>query len=248
MHYTEEQAKQLKRLEIAEIVLNNDAYLQSPDFLELTENAEIPEGYKRCGRCHQILKFYLFNVNNNAKNKCTGNCKQCQKNTAQLSYERTKHKRDYKQYYEQNKERKQEVGRQYYQKNKETILEKQKKYNNSKVGKKVMRKAHKKRRQLLATNKGIKYERDWVIDRDRVGEHPICYLCGESITVLKNLQLDHVVPVVLGGSDCFTNIACTHTLCNLRKEKDARNLSAQQVEEVIKKAEKYVDSHPELFS
>ena len=243
------------RLKLAGVELSPQGiqeYLKKPDSLgEFQEGMDVPDGYKRCGRCKYILKFHLFNVNNSSKNKCTGNCKACQKSTAAASYERTKGKRDYKAYYADNKERKQAHGRAYYDKNKELILAKQKDYHQTKEGRKVMKKSHSKRRKLLANNKGIPYQREWVIDRDRDGcaeQFPTCYLCGDPIKHAREIQLDHVVPVVLGGKDCFTNIACTHELCNLRKEKDARKLSVAQVEYIIEKAERYIDEHPEIFS
>ncbi len=227
-----------------------EEYLSKPDTLGITDMKleEIPIGYKRCGGCKEVKKYYMFNVSNSAKNKCTGNCKACQKKSAAASYERNKAKRDYKKYYAENKERKQEHSRAYYAKNKEEILDKQKKYHGSKKGKKVMRKAHAKRRKLLAENKGIPYKREWVIDRDKLNKAiPICYLCEKPIEDETDIHMDHVIPVVMGGKDCFTNVACTHMTCNLTKEKDARNLSTEQVETIISRAEQYMDMHPELF-
>lgn len=246
------QEKQLSRLHLANIALSpkqKQEYLESPDDLGVAqEGQEIPLGYKRCGKCKHILKLYLYNINNASKNKCTGNCKACQKATAAISYEKNKHKRNYKQYYEEHKEIKLAHSRNYYQKNKEVLLNKHAEYRKSKAGQKVMKRAHKKRQVLLTQNRGINYKREWVIDRDKLGqEYPICYLCGEPITAERGLQLDHVIPVALGGKDCFTNIACTHELCNLRKPKDARTMSVEQVETVLKRAEEYIDAHPELF-
>lgn len=250
--WTEEQKIQIERLEIAGITLEGDDlinYLNGPDDLgEFREDMEIPLGYKKCGGCKRVLKFYLFNKNNGSKNKCTGNCKACQKASAAKSYERTKHKRDYKKYYAENKERKQEHSKRYYEEHKEEIRSKQKEYHSSKQGKKVMKRAHKKRRKLLAANKGVPYQREWVIDRDKMGgEHPICYICKEPIKFERDIQIDHLVPVVLGGKDCFTNVGCTHTLCNLRRPKDARDLAISVIEEIMERAERYIDEHPELF-
>lgn len=244
--------KQLERLDIAGIVLSEEgkkAYLAKPDDLgEYRDDMDIPDGFKRCGGCKHVMKFYLFNINNASKNKCTGNCKACQKKSASKSYEKTKGNRDYKAYYEQNKERKQEHSRKYYQKNKDKILEQQKNYHRTSKGKKVMRKSHAKRRKLLANNKGIPYKREYVIDRDKLGgEYPICYLCGKPIIHDRELHLDHIVAIVLGGKDCFTNVSCTHELCNLRKTKDCREISVEQVETIIERSEKYIDEHPELF-
>ncbi len=243
---------QIERLQKAGINLSEkelQKYLEMPDDLGIyQEGMEIPVGFKRCGGCKHVKKFYLFNVNNSAKNKCTGNCKECQKKSAKKSYEKTKDKRDYKKYYRENVERKREHGRKYYELHKEEILAKQKEYRQTAAGRKVMRKAHRKRRRILSKYKGIPYKREWVIDRDKMnGEYPICYLCDKPITNMDDLHLDHVIPIALKGKDCFTNVAVVHKECNLRKEKDARNLKPEQIEEIIARTEKYIDDHPELF-
>ena len=78
---------------------------------------------------------------------------------------------------------------------------------------------------------------------------PVCYLCGKEIEDIsgQGLHLDHVISVNNGGKDCFTNIACTHKECNLRKEKDDRNLEADQVSAIIERSEAFIEAHPDLF-
>lgn len=245
---------QIERLQMAGVSLNESElsnYLEMEDVLPIEnkeEDIEVPPGFKRCGGCKEIKKLYMFNKNNATKDKATGNCKACQKKAAAASYKRNKHKLNYKKYYRENKERKLAHSKKYYEKNKEEVLAKQKEYHQSAKGKKVMRKAHTKRRKLMRQNKGIPYQRDWVIDRDKLGgKDPICYLCNETITELADIHLDHVVPVVIGGLDCFSNVACTHEKCNLTREKDARNLTPKQIDAIVERAEEYIDDHPELF-
>lgn len=246
---TELELAQLARLELAGVsVPDAHAYVEGPDSLgKYCDGMPIPEGYKKCGGCDKVLKFYLYNVNNAAKTRCTGNCKACQKESAAKSYAKTKSKRDYKGYYQANKEMKQLHHKKYYEANKDKINAKQKEYNSSKRGKKVMLEAHARRRNTLKNNKGVPYKREWVIDRDTVNGLPECYLCGEPIKFEREIHMDHVVPVVLRGKDCFTNVACTHDFCNLRREKDARKLSIQSIELIIERSEAYMDAHPELF-
>lgn len=111
-----------------------------------------------------------------------------------------------------------------------------------------MTKAHAKRNQSLKDNVGIPYTREIVIDRDRQGgPDPICYLCGEPITGTQMIHLDHVVPVVMGGRDCFTNVACVHDTCNLRKSKDAREVTVEQVTLLEKLSDSYMEAHQDLF-
>lgn len=208
----------------------------------------IPEGYKRCTKCGMVKKIDLFNRNSQSKDGLTTQCKECQKSNAHKSYAKNKHKRSYKKYYQEHKEDKQAQSRQYYQEHKEEMSIKHAKYRNTAKGKKVMHSAHTKRAKSIKENTGIPYTREMVIDRDcQGGPKPICYLCDKVIDDPGTIQLDHVIPIVIGGKDCFTNIACTHAKCNLSKSKDGREISVDQVEGVIRLSEYYVDTHQELF-
>jgi hypothetical protein len=222
-------------------------YLKMPDELPKgTSNA--PTGYKCCTKCSTVKKIYLFNRNSQAKDGCTTQCKECQKKNAHKSYAKNKHKRNYKKYYQEHKESKQAQSRQYYQEHKEEMAAKHAKYRATHKGKKAMHKAHAKRARALKENTGIPYTREMIIERDcRGGTNPICYLCGELINDPGIIQLDHVIPVVMGGKDCFTNIACTHEKCNLSKSKDGREITTEQVEGIIQLSEVYADEHQDLF-
>lgn len=246
----------IARVELAGITLTaeqSQEYSTKPDNLgEVAKGVEVAVGFKRCGRCGCAKKFYLFNKNAGSKTNTSGNCKECQKGTAAKSYSKTKKNRNYKKYYQENKEVKQAHARKYYVENKDTIKEKHKAYLATNKGKRVMKRAHSKRRKALAENKGIPYTRAMVIERDGVflgHEHPICYLCSQSITDTSGtgLHLDHVVPVVTGGLDCFSNIASVHSDCNLKREKDARELTPEQIALILELAEAYMDAHPEKF-
>jgi len=249
----EEQIERLKDAGIELVTGAASEYYVSPDDLgEVEKGAVLPIGYKRCGKCGVAKKFYLFNKNSSSKTNTSGSCKECQKANAAKSYKKTKQRRNYKKYYQENKELKQAHARRYYQENKEVVTAKHKEYLQTKAGKKVMSRAHAKRHKALAENKGIPYTREMVIHRD--GEfnnaaYPVCYLCGNTIDDIsgRSLHIDHVVPVVQGGLDCFTNVASTHNSCNLTREKDARELTVEQVERVKSLAHAYIDAHPELF-
>lgn len=251
---TQQREEQKARLILASINMDLDSlreYWDAADDLgERASGEAVPVGYKRCGGCGHVKKLYLFNKNSASKTCTTGTCKECQRKAAAKSYAKTKKKRNYKKYYQANKEAKQERARKYYAENKEIINAKHRQYLQTSKGKKVMQKAHAKRAEAIANNKGIPYTRELVLDRDRQGqEYPICYLCGQPITDTSGAacHIDHVISIGNGGLDCFTNVAAVHHLCNLTKEKDDRNLSAEQVEGVIKLAEAYIEAHPEKF-
>lgn len=226
-------------------------YLALQDDLgEFKEGMSMPDGYKKCGKCNHVMKFYLFNRNSGAKTNTTGNCKACQKQSASKSYEKTKHRRNYKKYYQEHREQKQAHSQKYYNTHKEALTEKHKQYHTSAKGRKVMQKAHAKRRALMQANQGIPWTREDVIDRDKQGKQfPICYYCGKPIkdTSGAKCHMDHVIPVALEGKDCFTNVASLHDQCNLTKKKDGSDITAAMISRVVKLAEDYIDEHPEKF-
>lgn len=72
----------------------------------------------------------------------------------------------------------------------------------------------------------VKNTKKWkAIGRDN-GNRLECHLCNREIdTTVKwpdpySLEIDHLVPVVLGGSDEFTNTAPAHLRCNRLKGRD----------------------------
>lgn len=238
---------QLERLKDANVILTDQEqakYVKDKDVLEDVTVA--PKGYKRCTKCNLVKKLYLFNRNSQSKDNCTSQCKECQKKNAHKSYAKNKSKRDYKQYYQENKEAKQQQSRQYYLNHKEEMRAKHAAYRVTTKGKKAMTRAHTKRAKLLKKNTGIPYTREMVIERDcQGGTEPICYLCNQPITGA--IHLDHVIPVVMGGKDCFTNIACVHDICNLSKSKDGREITTEQVEFINRLSEDYMEAHHDLF-
>lgn len=247
--------QQIARLNEGGIALAGDEleeYLTSPDILTLedVDRIGIPAGYKQCGKCKTVKKFHLFNRNSSTRNCCTGNCKECQRITAQVSYTKTKDSRDYKKYYAENKEMKRSHSKKYYANNREKLLAKQREYRQTEQGKESMNRSHNQRKKVMKARRGIPYTREIIIDRDSVflgNEHPICCLCGELITNPAEIHMEHLVSIAIGGPDCFTNVGCAHQLCNLRKSKDARELTVEQVEAVEKRAEAYISAHPEIF-
>lgn len=57
---------------------------------------------------------------------------------------------------------------------------------------------------------------------DVIAEHgPTCYLCGDTVdldaTGDQHAELDHVVPVYLGGTNAIANLRPVHRVCNKRK-------------------------------
>lgn len=222
-----------------------DAYIAAADELPGDTDISLHEGYKLCKKCDTVKKVYLFNKDNKNKNGCSGSCKECQRASAKASYKRTKKKRKHKEAYQKNKEYRQQHAREYYKKNKEACDIRHKEYLKTKKGKKVMQKARAKRTDLMNNNKGVEYTRDDVFIRD----NGICWICGKPVENNSDYHVEHVVPISMGGADCFTNVAVAHAECNLKKTKDAREFDAYELEEVLKGIEartiKYLENtHP----
>lgn len=225
-------------------------YISKPDSLGINEELEVPQGFKRCGRCRHIKKYHLFNKNNSSKEGCSGACKECQKESAKKSYKKTKSKKNYKAYYQANKEKKLAHSKEYYAQNKERLNAQHAKYVQSKKGKEVMKRAREKRALGLA-NTGIPYtpaqvwERDCML-ADAMG-YPICYLCGEPMIEQKKCHIDHVVGINIGGLNSFENVAYVHDKCNLTKSKDCREVTTDMSDQIKHLTEVYIAEHEEDF-
>lgn len=73
------------------------------------------------------------------------------------------------------------------------------------------RKQRNLRRSQLVTDPVISYRR--IVERD--GWH--CYICSNPINNIRDLEFDHVVPVVKGGVHEEYNLSPTHASCNNSK-------------------------------
>lgn len=45
----------------------------------------------------------------------------------------------------------------------------------------------------------------------------VCYICGEPFEKMKDITLDHHVPVSKGGDNSLTNLRLAHSNCNQLK-------------------------------
>jgi hypothetical protein len=249
--------EQIKRLQEGNVHLTPEAltkYLNAPDVIkwDTSKQGNLPAGYRFCSKCLQVKKYYLFNRDKRRECNCTVTCKECQKEVVKLSNKKVIEETGvsrYKKYYHKNKERLKLAHRKYYEKNKEKILQHHKEYASSKQGKRIEKKAHKKRKLNMIKNAGIPYTRELVIQRDtEAGEGTLyCYICGKPILKGETIHLDHLIPVVKGGLDCFTNIVCVHEICNLSKSKDGLSVSAAMINNLHDMSEIFIDEHLKEF-
>lgn len=59
-----------------------------------------------------------------------------------------------------------------------------------------------------------KVDRQAIIERDR----SLCGVCGQ-VVAPKDIHLDHIVPLYLGGTHTADNLRVTHRLCNLSRKR-----------------------------
>lgn len=197
------------------------------DLGKMPKDTKIPVGYKWCSGCQHVKVIELFNNDKSTKDGKTRQCKACQKARARANYKKTKSSKYHQKYYKARREKLLDRHKDYYANNKEDILSKQAKYRNTKKGKAVMKKAHDKRKELIANNKGTPYTRWEIIERDSDDNGTtICQICHKPIENLSDIHIDHIIPIAQGGLDCKENVRAVHVTCNLSRPRDGRDLNA----------------------
>jgi len=153
-------------------------------------------------------------------------CKLCERATSKKSYQKRKKQRRERKYYEANKEKVRERSHKRYEENKEMILAQSSEYR--KENKEVWRQADVRRRERLKKAEKAPYTRTEIIERDSEDGIPICQICMKPVTMMADLQIDHIVPLQAGGSDTPENVRVAHANCNRRRPKDGSDITSIQ--------------------
>lgn len=160
----------------------------------------------------------------------TYTCKTCEAARARESYRLRKDKVTQRRKNETPLEREArlEYHRERYRVVREEKLKYDAEYRKTDAGKKVMAKAHKKRRKQMAKNTakqgGKDYQKWQVIERDTEDGILICQACKEPIEDLRDLHVDHIIPILEGGPDILANVRCVHRSCNVSRPRDGRDI------------------------
>lgn len=152
-------------------------------------------------------------------------CKTCERATATKSYKRRKAAAASKKRYQANRENNIERSKAYYLANKDTILGQQAIYRQERP--EVWKKSGAVRRTRLRSANGgsAPYTRSEIIARDSgLDGVPICQICFTPVHLQEELQLDHVVPVAMGGANTAKNVRVAHKACNAARPKDGRDI------------------------
>lgn len=119
---------------------------------------------------------------------------------------------DRRAYYRASYNRNIESVRQYYQDNKPKYRERERRYRQEHPGVYQSKDMRRRARKIGAIHERI--NRDEIIARDA----GICHLCGASPTG-RSLTLDHVIPLVRGGTHTSDNLKVACRSCNSRKQR-----------------------------
>ena len=149
-----------------------------------------------------------------------------------------------KEYYKRTKEKQLKNSKEYYKSNKEIILKKSKEYySENKESKKRYVKNYKKTSngKIIHINSNAKRrtrEKNGNVTKeeimDLINKTNKCPLCGIELTE-NNRQLDHIIPLNIGGEHTIKNIRFICKNCNLHRPKDGRDIFSDKTlsEEII---------------
>ena len=167
-----------------------------------------------------------FNKRKASADGHTYTCKVCEKASAKASYHRRKKMGKLEMTPEEHAMKKQ-FYRDYYQENKDRKKKYDKQYQQTEAGKKAMKEGHSRRRERIKKQKGEPYQRWEVIERDSKDGTLLCQVCKEPIERLRDVHVDHIVPIVEGGIDELDNVRCVCKTCNLSRPKGGEDIVEQ---------------------
>ena len=166
---------------------------------------------KVCTKCVQWKLYVLFPKNKNTKDYVGVWCKECMKvyarNYVQKNREMFYQKK--KEHYAKNSRRIKMQCHDHYHKNKERYQARQRAYQARNPD--ITKTGHVNRRARLRSAPGKIVIRQWRTLCNWFGN--ICVACSRS----EKLTLDHVIPLVKGGSNDISNIQPLCLACNLSK-------------------------------
>lgn len=181
---------------------------------------------KKCTKCGKIKPVTEFNKRKASKDGYTYRCKECEAAQARAYYKKKKRRQKMKEYYEKHKEEHRQRVAQNYRENRERYLEYHREY--IKENPEVRQACEARRRERLKKQKGIPYTREEIIERDSKiidgKKVPVCGICNQPIWDPKDIHIDHIVPLSQGGLDCRDNVRVVHSLCNLVRPRDGRDV------------------------
>jgi 5-methylcytosine-specific restriction endonuclease McrA len=185
---------------------------------------------KICSKCKEEKSIDNFYKRKASLDGLCPICKTCDSIRSKIRYSNPKHRKDtidrVKQYYKENSEVIMEYHREFYKDNREAIRKQHLLYSNTHVAetKERSRKAYlanpskykascSRRRGRVSNAEGTYSARDILLIS--ISQDNLCPYCGCNITLDKHI--DHILPLILGGTNWPQNLQTLCPTCNLRK-------------------------------
>lgn len=128
-----------------------------------------------------------------------------------------------KEYYKKNQQKRKQYNKSYYKQNKEVLCKKQRDYNKTDKGKIVdSNKRHKRRAQMKQTD----ITNEWLLNLKQNSFH--CPICSCELNEIQydsqSKNLDHIIPLNIGGKHIMNNVRYICQSCNLGRPEDGSDL------------------------
>ena len=180
--------------------------------------------FKPCTKCGMTWSFEMFHRASKHSTGRESRCKLCSKRYHEANRER---RLAYlRSYYLENKEHASERSRARYWSNPERYREQVRRYNKTNP-EKVLIWSRNKRARLMQAEGSHTFDEVWQMYEDQQG---LCAYCETPL--FGQFQVDHMLPLVRGGSNEWLNLAVTCCFCNNSKNKSTAEEFMERVRRV----------------
>lgn len=176
--------------------------------------ADMEEAMKTCTGCRKTKPLDAFSPNKGGAGGRASRCKACRSSAQRAAYSadpeasRAASRASSRKYSQAHPERRRVSTQQYVQDNPERRRASLRKYSQAHPEQGRANTAAYRARKVGAQTEPV----DEAAARSSRTD---CYLCGHELA--DPIELDHVVPLALGGAHAMTNLLPTHRTCNRRK-------------------------------
>lgn len=179
---------------------------------------------KQCSKCSILKEIDLFPKNKVYKDNYSTWCKECHKNAVIKSYYKNREKElEYARLYRKRdevKERTKLYNKEYQKENRDILNKKRRVYcmNNKELIAAIDRK-HQRRRWIV--KKDTNLDVNFLLKLKSKTTH--CEICNIKLTN-KNTDLDHIVPLNIGGAHSNSNVRYICSSCNRGRPSNGKDL------------------------
>lgn len=172
------------------------------------------DGVKTCSDCKTEKHVSEFNRCSRHRDGLMYNCRECEyrRHAEWREENREKLVKRQRAYRFNNKERLAVKKSEWNDKNKEKLRASRKKWSDAHPDSRRERVMRRNAIKKNATIGKVNYSEIWNRDKG------VCYLCGKEIE-RSDCHFDHIIPLSKGGSHTMSNIAATHSVCNMKKSR-----------------------------